>query len=103
MRIRYTPQAQTDLREVRDYISNVLKNPVAAKNVTGRIIRSCHKLSDQPNMGASLQGKTGRNTDYRYLICENHIAFYEVQLDCVCIIRIPDGRTDYMWTLFSGN
>lgn len=103
MRIRYTPQAQTDLREVRDYISNVLKNPVAAKNVTGRIIRSCHKLSDQPNMGASLQGKTGRNTDCRYLICENHIAFYEVQLDCVCIIRILDGRTDYMRALFSGN
>lgn len=101
MKIRYTPQAQADLREIRDYIADVLKNPTAAKNVTDKIIRTCHLLCDQPNMGASLESKTGRETNYRHLICENHIAFYEIEFECVCIVRILDGRTDYMRTIFS--
>ena len=101
MIIKYTPQAQSDLQEIRDYISDVLKNPTAAKNVTGKIIRSCHLLSGQPHMGMSLQSKTGRDTPYRFLVCDNHIAIYEIEADCVCILRILDGRTDYMRIVFS--
>lgn len=101
MIIRYTPQAQADLREVRDYISDVLMNPTAAKNVTDRIIRSSHLLCDQPNMGASLQSKTGRDTSLRYLVCDNHIVFYKIESECISVVRILDGRTDYMRALFS--
>ena len=34
MKIIYTPQAREDLREIKEYISSVLENPGAGKNVT---------------------------------------------------------------------
>ncbi len=101
MKIRYTPSAQADLREIRVYISDVLNNPTAAKNVTDKIIRSCHLLGGQPNVGASLQSKTGRETSLRFLVCGNHIVFYKADDGCISVVRILDGRTDYMKYLFT--
>ena len=34
MKIIYTPQAREDLREIKEYISSVLENPGAGKNIT---------------------------------------------------------------------
>ena len=50
---------------------------------------------------------TGRNgLDFQlssylgYLICENHLAIYRSADDWVMIVRILDGRTDYLRLLF---
>ena len=101
MFLRYTPEARNDLRELKSYIATALKNPIAAKSVTNRIVSACSILKEQPYSGADLAAKTGRDTDLRYLICDKHIAFYRVEENCVSIVRILDGRTNYMRVLFN--
>lgn len=100
MKIKYSPAALEDLREINNYISNSLSSPIAAKNITKAIVSSCHRLSDHPNLGISLQLKTGLDTNYRYLICNNHLIFYELKKENIFIVRILDARTDYMRILF---
>ena len=62
MIIRYTPAARDDLVQTKEYIETVLKNPIAAKNVTNKIIQKCSILKEQPMCGISLSEKTGRDT-----------------------------------------
>ncbi len=100
MLLRYTPAAKMDLTELQSYIAEVLKNPVAAKNVTNRIVRACSILKEQPFAGPELAAMTGRDTDLHYLVCGKHIAFYRVEDACISIVRILDGRTNYMQLLF---
>lgn len=100
MKLRYTPAARTDLREIREYISEMLKSPIAADRIITGILESCSHLKEQPKMGAELSEKIGRETDLRYLICGKHIAFYRIEKDIVSVVRILDGRTNYMRVLF---
>lgn len=101
MKIVYSPQAREDLREIRDYIAHILKNPLAAKNITDKIIKSIHLLSDQPHLGIDVAEKTGRATDYRCLFSGNYGVFYIPRNEIIEVIRILDLRTDYMRTIFS--
>lgn len=100
MRIKYTPAAIADLQELKDYISKTLHNPKAAHRITKNILDYCSNLKTHPQLGMSLAAKTGIDTDLRYLICEHHLAMYRVEGDLVLIVRILDGRTDYMRVLF---
>ena len=101
MKIIYTPQAREDLREIKEYISSVLKNPNAGKNVTSKILKTAHILAELPNSGFSMEEKTGRETNYRCLISGNYGIFYLISGNRIQIIRILDLRTDYMRIIFS--
>ena len=103
MRIVFTPMAHQDLRDIHDYVSDTLKNPEAAKSIIHKILLSCQRLGDFPNLGVSLQEKIERDTDYRCLFCGNYITFYTFEDNIVTVSRILDGRTDYMKTIFSQN
>ncbi len=46
MVLRYTPAAREDLSDTKRYIENVLKNSIAAENVTNKIIRKCSILKN---------------------------------------------------------
>ena len=59
MKIVFSKASRQDLREISNYIAYTLKNPIAAKNVIERILRSVNHLSEQPNMGVNLQDKCG--------------------------------------------
>ena len=100
MKLRYTPEARADIREMQAYIRETLKNPLAANRIAARLLESCFRLKDQPQIGAALAEKAGRETDLRYLISAKHIVFYRVEDDAVSVIRILDGRTNYMRVLF---
>ncbi len=100
MVLRYSPAAREDIVQLKHYIAHTLKNPIAAKNVTNRIIKACSILKDQPQCGADLAAKAGRDTDLRYLVCGEHITFYWVEENYVSVIRILDGRTNYLRVLF---
>jgi len=100
MKIVFSKHARLDLKEIHDYILNNLQNPISAKAVTDRIVKSCYRLVHMPNIGVSLQGKTGIEINYRCLICGNYIAFYTIEDQAVRIERILDGRTEYMKIIF---
>ena len=100
MKLKYTPEAISDLQETKTYISKVLRNPKAANRITKSILEQCGRLKDHPNLGMSMQAKLDWETDFRYLVCENHIAVYRIAEDWIMVLRILDGRTDYLRILF---
>lgn len=100
MKLRYTPEAIRDLREIQGYIRTVLQNPAAAKRIGKHILDTCAILKDQPKAGASLGSKTNEKTDLRFLISEKYMIFYRVEKNTVSVARILDGRQDYLQLLF---
>ena len=101
MILSYTPLALQDLHEIDDYIKNELANPQAAKNTVQRVLKGCSNLKANPKLGLDLTLKIGQKTDLRYLIISNYIAVYRIEKNTIKIIRIRDGRTDYINYLFS--
>ena len=97
----YTPIARQGLHEIEDYIKNELANPQAAKNTVQRVLKGCSNLKANPKLGLDLALKIGQKTDLRYLIISNHIAVYRIEKNTIKVIRIRDGRTDYINYLFS--
>ena len=100
MKLQYTPAAMGDLLEVKDYIGKVLHNPRAAARITKQILDACGQLKHYPQLGLSLEAKTGVSTDLRYLLCGKYLAFYRIEEDAILIVRILDGRQDYLRILF---
>ena len=100
MKLEYSPEALDDIQETNRYIASVLKNRSAAIRITKMIVRNCKQLKGQPEIGMSVAARTGYHSDLRYLICESWLVFYRIQGDTVRIVRVIDGRTDYVRILF---
>ncbi len=99
MKLRYTPEAICDLDRIKDYITNRLMNPTAAKNIIRSISDTCKQLKTQPHMGMELRKKTGREIEGYCLISGVYVIIYDVN-EAVSILRILDTRVDYMRILF---
>ena len=102
MKLRYTPEAISDLQSIKQYIKSTLRNPSAATRITKMILDSCSALKSFPESGSSLSALTGYDTDLRMLVCENYIALYRIDDDIVSIARIIHAKQDYMRILFRG-
>ena len=100
MKLEYSKEAINDLSEIRDYISGVLKNRTAAKRIVSMILSGCRALKQDPLSGFRLDSKIDAETDLRVLVCENWLAFYNVSPDAIVIVRVLDGRSDYINILF---
>ncbi len=100
MKIRVTPAALNDLKEIKAYIENDLSNPIAANNVIKRIIDDYSRLEISPHMGPSLSSKVPFDTDYRFIVSGNYLVFYKVDTEFVSIYRVLYGRRDYLKIIF---
>lgn len=100
MKIRLTPTALNDLKEIKSYIENDLSNPIAASNVIRRIIEDYSRLEISPHMGQSLSTKVPFDTDYRFIVSGNYLVFYKADNEYVSIYRILYGRRDYIKIIF---
>lgn len=101
MILRYTPLSRQDLHEIEVYFKNELANPQAAKNTVQRVLKGCSNLKANPKLGLDLSSKIGQKTDLRYLVISNYITVYRIEKNTIKLIRIRDGRTDYINYLFS--
>ena len=99
-KISFSPEAVDDLKEIKRYIKDELCNEQAAKNTVAKILKKIKILSDFPESSSSLSVIIGFDADYRYLICDNYIAFYRIENKNVLIVRILYGRRNYMQILF---
>ena len=99
-KISFSPEAVDDLKEIKQYIKDELCNEQAAKNTVAKILKKVKLLSDFPESGSSLSAIIGFDTDYRYLVCDNYIAFYRIENKNVLIVRVLYGRRNYMQILF---
>ena len=100
MKLRYSPQARTDIKNVHEYIAIDLSSPSAAAKIVGEIIKKCSNSKDFPKLGMKLSDRTGRETDLRYIVLGRYIAIYRIEKSFISIIRMLDVRMDYMHIIF---
>jgi addiction module RelE/StbE family toxin len=99
-KLRYSPEALNDLDVICTYIFEELQNPTAAQKIVDGILDAVEKLKEFSEMGTQLSSITDVESDYRFLVCGNYLAFYRVTGSEVSIDRILYGRRDYLRILF---
>ncbi len=100
MKIRYSPAARDDMRQLKTYLTVEFGVAVATKSVAKIVsdiaILKCHRSLARP-----LSDKVGRDTPYHYLLCGRHsIAILSGGAKLYSVVRILDVRTDYAKTVF---
>ena len=100
MRLLYRPAAIKDIENTADYIEQQIKNPSAAKKLKTNILKKTALLKDDPEMGMKLSDKYDIESDYRLIIINKQIIFYEIYSQYIEIVRVLDGRTDSLTHLF---
>ena len=96
MKLRYAPEALKNIADLRQYIGETLANPTAAERIAASIMHSCSRLKFFPESGFSLQARTGYDTDLRVLVCGNYLAVYRIENGCITVVRVINGRQDYL-------
>ena len=100
-KIRLSPLALSDLKEIKEYITDELCNPIAANRIVTKIIKDYSLLETSPKLGSSLSSIVHIDTDYRFLVSGKYIIFYKEDDEYVSIYRILYGARDYIKILFS--
>ena len=98
--VHFSPEAQNDLEQIKNYIQNDLENDIAAANTVKKIFDRIRELEAFHKMGAHLTSVTITDNSYRYLLCNNYTAFYRIEKDSIYIVRVLYGRRDYLRILF---
>lgn len=98
--VRLSPQAVSDLQDIKDYITDKLCNPMAADRIIKQIINDYSLLEISPLMGPSLSSVIRMKTDYRYIVSGKYIIIYKADNEYVSIYRILYGARDYLEILF---
>ena len=98
--IRYSPEAVDDLEEINEYFSIELENPNSAIKTVSMITKKIRELNNFPSIGMNLSAIIDIETDYHYLICGDYLAFYRFDEHNVYIIRVLNGKRDYLKLLF---
>lgn len=100
MRIRYSPAAREDLRELRRYLAFEFDATVAARSL-GKIVADLSSLKRHPALMRPLSDKIARPSKYMYFLCGKYsIAILDAKADVISVVRVLDGRTDYVKTIF---
>ena len=99
--LRMSPEAQEDLREIRDYISEELQNAEAAKKTVAKITKKIRTLREHALIGAPLASVSDANSEERFLVSGNYLVFYRADENDIFIDRVLYGRRDYLRVLFS--
>ena len=73
--LHLSPEAQADLEEIKVYIAEELENPKAALATVGRITKALRILRTHAFAGAPLSSVADVESDYRFLVSGNYLAF----------------------------
>ena len=95
-----SPEAKKDLLEIKEYISENLGSSQSAQNTVSKITAKFRVLEEFAGVGTPLSSIIDIETDYRFVICENYLAFYRTEKNAVYIDRIIYKRRDYISILF---
>ncbi len=102
-KLHLSPEAQNDLAEIKDYISNELENSKAAINVISKITKSIRMLREHAFIGTPLSSIAEVESNYRYLLSDNYMVFYRFIGKDVYIDRVLYARRDYLRILLDDN
>ena len=87
-KIHYSEAALIDLDSIWEYITFELKNPDAAINTVNGVMDAIERLSEYPVSGTPLNMLLDIESDYRFVIYRNYLAFYHLQDNAVNIDRV---------------
>lgn len=99
--VNYSQDAGEDLLGIKEYISDVLLNPQAAKRILTEITKRVDSLADNPELGPRISTRFGIETDFRYLVVGSYLFFYKVAQSSINILHVFNGRQNYLEKLFS--
>ena len=99
-KVQYSPEALNDLDEIWEYILLDLGNPDAAENVVNKMMDTIDALESFPERGAPLSSVVDIESNYRFVLSGNYMAFYRVEEKMVQIDRILYQGRDYLKILF---
>ncbi|MBQ4200113.1 MAG: type II toxin-antitoxin system RelE/ParE family toxin [Kiritimatiellae bacterium] len=100
MKIRYSPAVRDDLRQLKRYLTLEFGATVASKSIA-KIVSDISSLKSQRHLARPLADKVDRATDYLYFLAGRYsVVILSKGKGLYSIIRILDGRTDYVKTIF---
>lgn len=88
--------AEQDIEKLFLYIQDDLANPIAAKNVSQKILKRMQQLTNFPDLGASMVDIDARLVNYRYLIVDNYLVIYRYNKEKIYVVRVLYARSDYV-------
>ncbi|GAA0605709.1 type II toxin-antitoxin system RelE/ParE family toxin [Virgibacillus siamensis] len=93
-----TEPAETDLKEIADYIAKELLEPTVAKQLIAKISESIFELERIPKRHALVDDERLASQGIRKLLVDNYIVFYMASEKdtSVYIIRILYGRRNWI-------
>lgn len=100
MKIKYTPKAREDLRNIKETIKERFFNEELAIKILSEITKTIRDLETFPQMGRNLSELVEIPTEYRYLFCSHNYVFYRIDKENIFIIRVLNEKQDYMRILF---
>ena len=92
----FSPSAQQDLLEIKQYIEEDLRNPTAAESTVQRILQSLYILKQYAQAGTPLATLTAVKTDYRFITSGNYMSFYRIRQTDIYIDRILYSHRNYL-------
>lgn len=96
MIVRFSVEAKADLAQIADFIA--ADDPERAIGFVDELAVSCLALGDFPKRFPLVERYAER--DVRHRVHGNYLIFYRVEFDCVVVLRILHGATDYAAVLF---
>lgn len=96
-KLEFLPIALNDMLEAVSYISNELKNPIAADRLSEKLIAAAEALADFPYANPVYIPMKQLNHEYRKTVVENYLMFYWVDEPgkTVTVARVIYGKRDY--------
>ena len=74
----YLPLARVDVKEIVEYILNILKAPIAAEHFAKNLDEKVDMLENNPYIGAVYKENHKLDFDYRHVFVGNFTIFYVV-------------------------
>lgn len=93
-KLKYLPLALEDLRDITDYITDILKAPKAAMDLLNALDDSISMLQYYPYSSKVYQPNKGLESEYRVLPVKNYVVFYVVKEQVVELHRVVYAKRD---------
>ena len=94
LRIVYTRRAQSDLKDLYEYIAFTLSAPGTAKDMYARLTQAVRSLEEMPGRNPLYKDEPWRSQGLRFLPVKKYLILYTADAETVTVVRILDGGMD---------
>ncbi len=88
-------EAKREYRNIVEYLSRILKNPIAAKRFMDEFDQQLHRVSESPKIFALSRIRELALLEYRSAIVGNYLMLYTVKDDKVIIVHVFHQTQNY--------